>query len=198
LNDKPFTNGAGVPFATAPPIRTDLVRWEFAQFEPISVTDFIVAERHESINSLPFLTFPKHTLLLKVLKSEVGFYYGQARRLTRYSLIYNPDNWHEKIANWGNAFNDAAGKQHKYRYYSGDPDNKESNNTIHFGPLGQRDVPVDSVFFPQDGEPTGGFEVVAINGVDQTFAIKPPDNTLYFIEFRVHTELNFNDFLRIR
>lgn len=192
---KAYTNGARVPFASAPAVDKDNIRWDFFQFEPISVTDDIIADRNNTINSAIYKTRPKHTLLLKVRRSVVGTYYGVLRRLTEYSIVYKASNWHEKNANVGNSFR-KSGVVWPYRYRVLNTDgtfNATESQVIHTGPLGLADVPYNTAFVAADGEPSGG--TVTVNG--QVYALEPPANTLYFIERRRFDEAAFASFLRI-
>jgi hypothetical protein len=193
---KAYTNGARVPFGSAPAVDKDNIRWDFFQFEPISVTDEIVADRNNTINSVAgYKGRGKHTLLLKVRRSVVGTYYGVLRRLTEYSLIWKESNWHEKLANVGNSFRkDGTVWPYRYRVLNADGSfNATESQVIHTGPLGSADVPYNTAFTDADGEPSGG--TVTVNG--QVYALQPPDNTLYFIERRRFNEADFASFLRI-
>lgn len=92
-DDNPIANSAGQPFETGLTIARFLPIWEFFQFESASVTDEDIIDRNESINSADFKGRDPETLLLNVLSSVVGFYYGQRRRLTKYSLKYDYKTW---------------------------------------------------------------------------------------------------------
>jgi hypothetical protein len=188
-----------VPFASAPAVDKDNIRWDFFQFDPVTgpsaVTDEIIADRNNSINSLPFKGRAKHTLLLKIRRSVVGTYYGVLRRMTEYSLIWKASNWHEKMANVGNSFRyNGVIWPYRYRVLNADGSfNTTESQVIHTAPLGSRNVPYNTAFTDADGHPTGG--VVEVDG--QQYANEPPANTLYFIERRRFDELPFASFLRI-
>lgn len=188
-NDKPLVNGAAIPFASAPTIPKDNIRWDFAQFENISVTDEDIADRNNKINNAIYKTRAKHTLLLKVRSSVVGRYYGSLRRLTEYSLVWNPDNWHRKFANQGNAFRVKEGADYKvYPYiYAKDPD------VIHVGPLGSDNYAYDDDLDDAAGLPTGGTETVG----GKKYAKEVATPTLYYIERQVYADLDFTTILRI-
>lgn len=192
---KAYTNGAKVPFASAPPVDKDNIRWDFFQIEPLTVTDDMIADRNNTINSAIYKTRPKHTLLLKIRRSVIGIYYGIRRRLTEYSIIYKASNWHEKMANVGNSFvKDGVVWPYRYEVKNADGSfNATESQVIHTGPLGLADVPYDTDFVAADGEPSGG--VVQVG--QQWYAKEPPPNTLYFIERRRFDEANFASFLRI-
>ena len=202
LDGMPFTNGAGTPFATGVPVKKDLLRYDFFQFEPTTgpngVTDVMIAQRNNSINDDVFMGHPKHTLLLKVRKSTVGFYYGVERRLSEYSIVVQPkakdgepqvDNWHVKIANVGPQWisNDGGTlKKIDYRY----KDSRES--VVQNGPLGFANVPYNTPFVSADATPSGGVE----SDGGELFAREPAQPVLYYIERRVYEELDFKAIFR--
>ena len=190
-NSKPFTNGAGMALSSYPEQSIDILRWDFVQFEnPATVTDSVIALRNDAINNASFLSMAKHTLLLTVRKSVVGYYYGAARRFTEYSLTYNPENWHEKVANVGTTFKNASGQICDYIFY----DTKNPEGTIVLGPLGSRDVLYDQDFNAADGQPTGGIDTTDANKAKRNPATI---SQIYFIERMVKDELNFSSFLRV-
>lgn len=219
LDGVPYVNGAGVPFATAPSVPKDNIRWDFYQLEPLTVTDEHIAERNNSTNLTNFLNYIPHTLLLKVRKSIVGTYYGVDLRLSEYSLIFKESNWMEKIGNWGNTFK-YNGNIYPYKYRS----DKEPR-PIHYGPLGNKDYPWGTTMDARGGEPTGGNGAGgpgdAVEVADGTVYAKPstmlvtlpPPNPnaafaapvtvtlncprLYFLERRRFRTLNFNSILRV-
>lgn len=99
VNGDPVENGDGEAFPTGLTISRFIPCWEFYQFEPASVSDEDVIGRNETLNDATFKGRAAETLLLTVLSSTVGFYYGQRRRLTKYSLKYNSKNWRHKRLN---------------------------------------------------------------------------------------------------
>lgn len=214
LDLKPFTNGAGVPFDSAPPTTNDLVKWDFFQFEPITgpnaVTDTGLSARNMVINTNPFVGCAADTLLLRIRKSSVGYFYGARRRLTEYSMTYNPNTWHEELPNVGNSFR-VNGKMYPYRYYveaNGKIDTRASE-VIHTGPLGNRDVPLNTNFVNNTADPAEGSTSPASSMGDdgpsggvikkegKIYAVAPPVGTLFFIKRRVYTRLPFASFLRV-
>lgn len=97
----PFVNSAKQSFSTGLTITRHIPIWEFFQFEPASVTDETVIERSETVNANEFRGRAEHTLLLIVMSSIIGFYYGIRRRLTHYQLKYNRKNWKTKMLDVG-------------------------------------------------------------------------------------------------
>ena len=70
--------------------------WTFFQFEPPTVTDETIIARNEVVNSATFKGRAEKTLLCTVVKSTIGFYYGQRLRFTQYELRYNVRTWRLK------------------------------------------------------------------------------------------------------
>jgi len=108
VNGTPIANSAGQPFQTGLTISRFIPVWEFYQFEPESVTDEDVIERNETLNDATFKGRAAETLLLTVLTSVVGFYYGSRRRLTKYSLKYNDRTWTHKRLDVGTVYLDTG------------------------------------------------------------------------------------------
>lgn len=195
LDNKAYTNGAGVPFASAPAIDMDMIRWDFFQFEPETVTDEQVSLLNNTINNQTYKGKAKHTLLLKVRKSTIGTYFGTRLRATEYSLLWKPSTWLETMANVGNSFL-LAGKAYPYRYLVKDSAgvvDKAASEAIHVGPLGSRNVPYNTNFTAADGLPAGGTEVFE----GKTYAVKLTTPTLYYIHRRRHEELDMATKLKI-
>lgn len=188
-DNKKFVNGAGLPYEAGIPTPKDNIRWDFFQFESPLVTDEIVSTRNNKLNDAAFKGKAKHTLLLKVRRSTLGWYYGKRRRLTEYSLTWKEDNWHTKLANWGDTFM-KGGKVYPYIY-------KSDKNTVVKGPLGVGDYDVDTPMDAIGGEPSGGTESETVDGVLTWYALEPLQGTMYFIEFKQYDDLNFSSFLRI-
>jgi hypothetical protein len=102
-SDRAIANSAGQPFETGLTISRFIPVWEFFQLEnPITDEDLIA--RNETINETPFKGRAAETLLLTVMSSVVGFYYGQRRRLTQYSLKYNKRKWTHNRLDVGNVY----------------------------------------------------------------------------------------------
>jgi hypothetical protein len=101
-------NSAGQPFEQGLTRSRFLPIWEFFQFEPISVSDEDIIDRNETVNSGTFKGRGAKTLLLTVERSTVGFFYGQRRRLTKYSLKYNSADWRVKRLDVGTGYKDGA------------------------------------------------------------------------------------------
>ncbi len=99
-----IANSAGQPFTSGQTVGRMIPLWEFYQFEPATVTDEDVLDRSESINDAEFKECAAKTLLIVVLSSEIGFYYGQRRRLTQYQLKYNRKKWTQKVLDVGTEF----------------------------------------------------------------------------------------------
>jgi len=189
VNDKPLVNGAAVPFANAQSIPKDNIRWDFAQFESSSVTDEYIADRNNKLNNASYKGRAKHTLLLKIRSSVVGRYYGSLRRLTEYSLVWNPDNWHRKIANVGNSFRVVEGADYKTCPYVYAKD----KDVIHVGPLGFKNYLYNEDLDYEAGLPSGGVDT--IGGVAYAREVATP--RIYFIERQVFEDTDFSSFLRI-
>lgn len=103
-----IVNSAGQPFEMGLTVARFLPIWEFFQFEPVSVTDEDVLDRNEVVNSGTFKGRAAKTLLLTVERSTLGFFYGQRRRLTKYSLKYKSDDWTDKRLDVGTGYKDGA------------------------------------------------------------------------------------------
>jgi hypothetical protein len=85
--------------------------WTFFQFEPPTVTDETIITRNEIVNASTFKGRPAKTLLCTVVKSTIGFYYGQKLRFTQYELRYNVADWRLKrldMASDGTGLNNAG------------------------------------------------------------------------------------------
>jgi hypothetical protein len=111
INGKVFANSARQPFADGITRVRYIIAWEFDQFESATVTDQDIAERTEIINSSTYLGYPPKTLLLRVMDSVVGFYYGKRRRLTKYRMMYRPDDWDLMVLDKGDYYRDANDKK---------------------------------------------------------------------------------------
>lgn len=103
-----IANSAGQPFQNGLTLSRFIPCWEFYQFEPATVTDEQIIERNETVNSTTFKGRAAKTLLLTVMSSVVGFYYGQRRRLTQYSLKYNDRDWRHKRLDVGTVYKDGS------------------------------------------------------------------------------------------
>ena len=68
------------------------------------MTDETIIARNEVVNSAVFKGRPAKSLLCTVLSSEVGFFYGQKRRLTQYQLKYNVKLWTHKRQDTGTVY----------------------------------------------------------------------------------------------
>lgn len=199
LDGKEYINGAGVPLESSGTSEMDNLRYEFFQFDnPATITDAVIKTWNNAINDAAFLTvYPKHTLKLKIRKSAVGTYYGQSLRLTEMSLIYKEDNWHDKLANYGDSFLH-NGKIWPYVY-------KDSPDVIHKGPLGIKDYLHGDAMDARGGLPTGDnsatvancIESVTVGGVTTVYAKPPTTPKLYFLERRKNKELDFASVLRV-
>jgi hypothetical protein len=97
-------NSAGQPFDTGIIISRFIPVWEFFQFESATVTDETIIGRNEKLNNGTFRGRAEKTLLLTVMSSVVGFYYGQRRRLTQYQLKYNERTWRHKRLDVGTVY----------------------------------------------------------------------------------------------
>lgn len=106
-----IANSAGQPFEVGLTVARYLPVWEFYQFESDSVTDEEIIDRHEKINSGTFKGRAAETLLLNVLTSVVGFYYGKRTRLTNYRLTYDKLKWRHRRLDVGTVYLDSG--EHK-------------------------------------------------------------------------------------
>lgn len=110
-NGKVFATSANEPFAEGITRVRFLPVWEFDQFESATVSDEDIVDRNEKINNSTYKSFPRHTLLIRVVDSVIGFYYGQRRRLTKYRITYNFNTWDLKILDKGEWYLDANKKR---------------------------------------------------------------------------------------
>lgn len=110
LNDRPVANSAGQVFPVGLSIGRHIPVWEFFQFESLTgpESDETIIDRNETINEGSFKNRDPETLLLTVMSSVVGFYYGQRRRLTQYSLKYNERKWTHKRLDTGTYYVDGS------------------------------------------------------------------------------------------
>ena len=108
LSGDAIANSAGQPFENGLTISRFIPVWEFYQFEPASLTDEQVIDRNEVVNSGTFKGKSAKTLLLTVMSSVIGFYYGNPRRLTQYSIKYNSREWTHKRLDVGTVYKDGA------------------------------------------------------------------------------------------
>lgn len=98
-----IANSAGQPFPVGLTVNRKIPVWEFFQIEP-PISDEAVLDRNETINSATFKTKPAKSLLLEVLSSQIGYYYGAKRRLTQYSISYNKKLWTHKRLDVGTVY----------------------------------------------------------------------------------------------
>jgi hypothetical protein len=101
-------NSAGQPFQTGLTVGRFIPVWEFYQFEPATVDDETLIARNETVNNAIFKGRAVKSLLLTILNSKVGFYYGQRRRLTQYCLRYNAKLWTHKRLDVGTVYKSGA------------------------------------------------------------------------------------------
>ena len=107
-----IANSAGQPFPVGLTVNRFIPVWEFFQIEP-PISDETLIDRNETINSATFKGRAAKSLLLTVVSSQVGFYYGQRRRLTQYSLKYNSRLWTHKRLDVGTVYL-SGGNQEPY------------------------------------------------------------------------------------
>lgn len=98
-----IVNSVGQAFQTGMQVTRFIPVWEFFQLESALLTDEAIIARNETVNSVAFRGRAADTLLLTVLSSVVGYYYGQPRRLSRYNLKWNHRNWKHKRQDMGTA-----------------------------------------------------------------------------------------------
>jgi hypothetical protein len=98
-----IANSAGQPWSNGMTVSRFIPVWEFYQIEN-PVSDEEIADRMETVNEFSFKGRAPKTLLCVILSSVVGFYYGQRRRLTQYSVKYNKKKWIHKRLDTGTAY----------------------------------------------------------------------------------------------
>ena len=125
LDGDAIVNSAGHAFETGLTTSRFIPIWEFFQFESASITDEQILERNEVVNETEWKDRAEKTLLLTVERSTLGFYYGQRRRLTKYSLKYNEKDWTHKRLDVGTQYIDG----------SGDLQNFEKDGALYLGSL---------------------------------------------------------------
>ncbi len=108
INGDPIVNSAGALFPDGVTRTRKIPVWEFFQFEPADVDDEEMVDRSETVNSVEFKGRAAKTLLLTVLSSVVGYYYGQRLRFTQYQLKYKKDKWTQKRADVGHFYIDGT------------------------------------------------------------------------------------------
>lgn len=167
----PIVNSAGQPFENGITMQRSIPIWTFAQFEPATVTDEDIIERHETVNETEFKGRAAKTLKLIVEQSVIGYYYGARRRLTTYSLKYNKKKWTLRPIDKGTAY-------------------KKNGKTISYiTRLNEDSCEVGGVIvggLDGSGEPAGGFDSCGF----------PVDGTPAKLEFDQFPVLEFKDFLR--
>ena len=92
----PITNSANEMFPEGMTRARFIPIWTFFQFESPTVTDETIIARNEVVNSGTFKGRAAKTLLCTVVKSTIGFYYGQKLRFSQYELRYNVRTWQLK------------------------------------------------------------------------------------------------------
>lgn len=102
-SDVAIANSAGQPFSNGLTISRFIPVWEFFQIEA-PVSDETLITRNETINETTFKGREPETLLLTVMSSVVGYYFGMPRRLTQYSIRYNKRKWTHKRLDIGTAY----------------------------------------------------------------------------------------------
>ncbi len=102
-SDDPIANSAGQPFSVGLTVSRFIPVWEFFQIEA-AISDEALIARNETINETSFRGRDAETLLLTIMSSVVGYYFGQKRRLTQYALRYNKRKWTHKRLDTGTAY----------------------------------------------------------------------------------------------
>ncbi len=108
INGKADVNSAKESFNSGFTISRKIPVWEFTQWESLSVTDEVLIDRNETVNSVTFKGKAAKTLLLTVVDSAVGFYYGYRCRMTTYRLAYNVKKWTLKRLDVGYNYSDGT------------------------------------------------------------------------------------------
>lgn len=122
-----IANSAGQAYPTGLLISRFLPVWEFYQIESASLTDEDIIARNEKVNSSSFKGRAAHTLLCTVVSSVRGYYYGAARRLTQYRLVYNDRNWKHKRLDVGPSYLDSGSRK---PYFNNDTDRVVINGPL--------------------------------------------------------------------
>lgn len=108
VNGVAIANSAGQPFENGLTITRLIPVWDFFQFESAAIDDETILERNELVNENEFRGRDPKTLLLTVVSSVIGIYYGAPRRLTEYQLRYNKDTWLHRRLDVGTIFLDGT------------------------------------------------------------------------------------------
>lgn len=104
-------NSAAQPFEVGLTITRFIPVWDFFQFESASISDEEIIDRNEVVNSAEFKGRAAKSLLCVVNSSVIGFYFGQRRRLTGYSLKYNERLWTHKRLDVGTQYLDSGSRK---------------------------------------------------------------------------------------
>lgn len=147
-----IANSAGQPFQTGMQVSRFIPVWEFFQLESAAISDETIIARNETVNSTTFRGRAQDTLLLTVLSSVVGYFYGQPRRLSRYSLKWNHRNWKHKRLDVGTIYK--SGSDLLPYLDDGDPPN------VILGPLNGSGAKVTA------GDPPAVLEFDMYNSID--------------------------------
>lgn len=176
-DNRVLKNSAGQGFESALAVGRYIPVWEFYQFEPASVTDETIADRCESINKVAFKGKAKHTLLLNVESSTIGFYFGRRIRLTTYTCKYNKENWNVKRVDGGTYYLDSSGNRKPFK--------DDDDEFLHYGLLTAGNAVLE------------GGQVGAGTFVTHKGNKLPVGYEAEYVEYRIYDELDFSTFLRI-
>lgn len=109
----PCVNTAGQPFETKVVRKRRCPAWEFTQWEPLSVTDEMIIDRAEVMNSAPWpptSSKPAKTWLCTVQDSTVGFFAGVRCRMTIYRVVYDFKKWTDKRLSVGYLYQNGSNR----------------------------------------------------------------------------------------
>ena len=99
-----FKNTAHQRFAEKISLPMTIVRWDFFQFEPATLTLAQIADRNDTVNASPIFGAATKTLLLKLNKWTLGYYYTTRCWLIEYTLRYKKNGWLFKIPSTGTQY----------------------------------------------------------------------------------------------
>lgn len=91
----------GTPWVYAPGVYRSVGGSPHTFFAPTDATIFYL---NGCVNMIPWLGFKEFTMLLRVRSSKVGFYNGVRKRLTEFSVTYDPQKWWDQPVNKGPYF----------------------------------------------------------------------------------------------
>lgn len=101
LDDNPYQNSAGEPFASGLPVKRYITVWNFTQYEPASVTYTTITDRNGKSNSASFKGYPAKTWLCLIRNAELGRKNGYEAWKIDYTLKYKASKWIHNVLDIG-------------------------------------------------------------------------------------------------